>query len=91
MMGSQCDGPGCARFAAPPPRHPAPPGWWFLVQPAAPREFIDQLFGDKTKAAEPRTFCSLRCLADWAYTAAVVSGPAGGAEPEQETGTGWPT
>jgi len=58
--GSQCD--NCRTFA---PSHP--PGWFYVAQQPgeeAVPSLAAALFG---KPSEPLTFCSVKCLSEWAY------------------------
>jgi len=71
--GLQCD--TCRAFA-----QGGTPGWLFVAQqpePSATFSFAS-MFG---QPAEPLTFCTFRCLAEWAYVRAVALGPATGKEP----------
>jgi hypothetical protein len=74
MMGAQCD--NCRKFAA-----STPPGWWILGHVPAPSggSFLAQVLGGDGPA-EPHTFCSAQCVAEWAYAQSVVTGPAAGVE-----------
>ena len=73
--GVQCD--NCRVFG--PSR---PPGWFVLAQ--QPREddeppsVLAALFGN---SSEPLTFCTVKCLADWAYVHAMTGEAAAGSEP----------
>ena len=56
-----------------------PPGWLYVVQPSAePTSFLASLAGSRD---EPGTWCSMRCLAEWAYVQAMTGEPATGIEP----------
>ena len=78
--GNLCD--SCGKFG---PAHD--PLWWYLIrQPGEPVSPIAAIFD----RSEPGTFCSLRCVADWAYVAAMANGTPTGAEPPPRAGTGWP-
>ena len=80
--GVQCK--TCRRFAP-----SAPPGWLYIVRPAAEPSFMASLgIGPRD---EPATFCSMRCLAEWAYVQAVTFGAPAGTEPPPRAGTGWPS
>ena len=78
--GNLCD--NCGKFG------PAnDPRWWYLIrQPGEPVSPIAAIF----ERPEPGTFCSLRCVADWAYVAAMANGKPTGMEPPPKAGTGWP-
>ena len=68
--GVQCD--NCRRFGP-----PHAPGWFFVAQQPGenePSSFMTALFG---KHGEPLTFCTVKCLAEWAYVHAVASEAAG--------------
>ena len=54
------------------------------------RDLVASLFGGIDRP-EPGTFCSLRCVADWAYVHAMATGTPAGMEPPPRAGTGWPT
>ena len=80
--GVQCE--TCRKFGPGPP-----PGWLFLMrQPTSERDPVAQLLA--FDRPEPGTFCSLRCVADWAYVAAMANGKPTGMEPPPKAGTGWP-
>ena len=72
--GTQCD--NCRVFG---PQHA--PGWFYLGQQPRdddePASVLTALFG---RPSEPLTFCTVKCLADWAYVHA-MTGEATGAEP----------
>jgi hypothetical protein len=59
--GTHCD--NCRVFG---PSHP--PGWFYLGQQPGPEEappaILTALFGNPS---EPLTFCTIKCLAEWAY------------------------
>jgi hypothetical protein len=81
--GVQCE--TCRKFGPGPP-----PEWLFLMsQPTSERDLVAQMLG--SVRFEPATFCSLRCVADWAYVHAMTTGAAAGMEPPPRAGTGWPT
>lgn len=83
--GNRCDGPACATFSPPGDRR-----WLYLVcQPDSPPSPLAAL-GIGPVPVEPLTFCSMRCVAQYAWLEAVVPGPATGAEPAPRSGTGWP-
>lgn len=71
MMGSQCD--NCRKFAVAPND-----GWLFLVavQPAA-SSIMSMLSGGSGGTEVVGTFCSTKCVAEYAYVLA-VTGSAGG-------------
>jgi hypothetical protein len=70
--GSQCD--SCRKFV---PQHA--PGLLYLVQqPTEPPSFVESMLGCR---AEPLTFCSMRCVAEYAYVQVVTSDRATGTEP----------
>ena len=82
--GVQCE--TCRKFGPGPP-----PGWLFLMrQPTSERDPVAQVLA-VFERPEPGTFCSLRCVADWAYVAAMANGTPTGMEPPPKAGTGWPT
>jgi hypothetical protein len=71
VNGNQCD--NCRKFGV----HPA--GWLYLVQhPEQPSSFMSSLF---PQPADPLTFCSMRCVAEYAYVQAVAKDAATGTEP----------
>lgn len=81
-MGQQCDGPGCQAFG------PAPNHGWLVLGVQNPAEgFMAMVTGQQTPVLG--TFCSMPRVANWAYVAAVTTGPPAGAEPPS-SGTGWP-
>lgn len=69
--GVQCD--TCRRFA------PRPDGRWLYVvrQPSEP-SFLASIAGPARE--DPDTFCSMGCLAEWAYVQAIAIEPAAGTE-----------
>jgi len=71
--GVQCD--TCRRFAPGPP-----PGWLYLVrQPSSEPSILASLgIGPRE---EPGTFCSMRCVAEYAIVEAAAGEPATGSEP----------
>ena len=73
--GVQCD--NCRVFG--PSRAP---GWFHLMQQPgeddSPPSLFTALFGNP---GEPLTFCTVRCLADWAYVHAMTGEAATGSEP----------
>jgi hypothetical protein len=73
--GVQCD--NCRMFG--PSRAP---GWFYVAQhPAAyddPPSVFAAIFGNP---GEPLTFCTVKCLADWAYVHAMTGEAATGKEP----------
>jgi hypothetical protein len=72
--GTQCD--NCRTFG--PSRAP---GWFYLGQQPDESEtpsIVAALFGNPS---EPLTFCSVKCLADWAYVHAMTGDAAAGTEP----------
>lgn len=74
MIGTQCD--TCRTFAPQPS-----PGWLLLARQAEP-SFMSLLSqGGGTEMVG--TFCSMRCVAEYAYAHAVIAEQPG-------TGTGWP-
>lgn len=74
--GTQCD--NCRTFGP-----PHAPGWFYLGQQPAggeqPQSLAAALFGNPS---EPLTFCSIRCLADWAYVRNATAEAAAGTGPE---------
>ena len=72
--GTQCD--NCRKFG------PSPaPGWFYVAkQPGEdePRTIMTALFGNP---AEPLTFCTVKCLSEWAYVHAAASEAAAEAGP----------
>ena len=69
--GLQCD--TCRTFG------PQQAGWLYLVQqPAEQPTWAAALFGTPS---EPLTFCSVRCVAEYAVARVLVEGPAAGQEP----------
>ena len=83
--GVQCD--NCREFGPGPP-----PGWLFLMSqpPTVERDLAARVLGSIDRF-EPVTFCSLRCIADWAYVCAMATGAPAGMEPPPRAGTGWPS
>jgi hypothetical protein len=65
VNGLQCD--TCRRFSV------SPAGWLYLVRHPGEQSPLAGLFGTP---AEPLTFCSMRCVAEYAYAQAVTSEPA---------------
>ena len=71
--GLQCD--TCRTFAP-----QGSPRWLYLVrQPPEPPSFVESMLG--SSRAEPLTFCSMRCVAEYAVARALVEGNAAGTEP----------
>ena len=71
--GNQCD--SCRKFV---PQHA--PGLLYLVQqPHEPPSFVESMLG--SSRAEPLTFCSMRCVAEYAYVQVVTEGKPAGTEP----------
>jgi hypothetical protein len=63
--GNQCD--TCRTFAP-----QGSPRWLYLVrQPTEPPSFVESMLGCRT---EPLTFCSMRCVAEYAYVQVVTDG-----------------
>lgn len=83
MNGLQCD--TCRKFA---PGSAPPAGWLMLLcQDPPSMSMISMLSGGGNGGAElTGTFCSLRCLAEWAYVRLVAEGTQGGGLPGAE---GW--
>lgn len=75
MNGVQCDGPGCGKFSA------DPAGWLILARQPGERSFYSMITGD---AASPvlGTFCSARCVTEFAYLMAVAAEKPLGIDPE---------
>lgn len=74
MNGVQCD--TCRKFAL----TPLPEGWLLLARQGAPAVLsVLDMFGGGNGPELTGTFCSLRCLADWAYVRLAAEGPQGGA------------
>ena len=71
--GVQCD--RCRRFAP-----STPPGWLYVVKPSAEPGILASL-GIGGQRDEPGAFCSMRCLAEWAYVQAVTEAQPAGEEP----------
>jgi hypothetical protein len=71
--GVQCD--TCRRFAP-----STPPGWLYLVRPAAEPSILSA-FGIGGPKDDPGTFCSMRCLAEYAIVQAAAGEAATGKEP----------
>jgi hypothetical protein len=70
--GLQCD--TCRTFAP-----QSSPRWLYLVQqPSEPPSFVESVLGTRT---EPLTFCSMRCIAEYAVARALVEGKPAGTEP----------
>ena len=73
--GTQCD--NCRAFGP-----SQAPGWfWLQQQPGEgeqPQTIFTALFGNH---GEPLTFCTVKCLADWAYVHAMTGEAAAGSEP----------
>ena len=73
--GTQCD--SCRAFG---PVHAS--GWFYVAQQPGeedePKSFAAALFGNPS---EPLTFCTIRCLADWAYVRNAAAEAAAGTEP----------
>ncbi len=73
--GTQCD--TCRAFGP-----PHPPGWFYLGQQPgedrAPSSLVAALFGNPS---EPLTFCSIKCLAEFATARALVEEQPAGEEP----------
>jgi hypothetical protein len=74
--GTQCD--NCRKFG------PSPaPGWFYLGQQPVedePPSIVAALFGNRS---EPLTFCTVRCLSDWAFVHAAADEAAeAGKEPQ---------
>jgi hypothetical protein len=59
--GTQCD--NCRQFGP-----PQPPGWFVVGQHPGeaeqPPSLVAALFGSPS---EPLTFCTIKCLSEWAY------------------------
>lgn len=72
MMGAQCD--TCRSFAPQPSA-----GWFFLGRQSEPS--IMSVLGGSGGAEIMGTFCSLRCVAEYAYVKAVAGESATGTEP----------
>jgi hypothetical protein len=72
VNGNRCDAPGCTAFSPPSCR------WLYLVQPPEDSSVLAALGIGR---AEPLTFCSMLCVAQYAYVQAVVEGSATGQEP----------
>jgi hypothetical protein len=67
---------------------PQPSGQWlYLVRPVTEPSVLAAL---GVIGGDPGTFCSPRCLAEWAYVQAVTGSPATGIEPPSSSGVGWP-
>lgn len=68
--GNQCD--NCRKFG---PSHA--PGWFSLMQQPGdeeqPRSILGALFGTPS---EPLTFCTVRCLSEFATARALIEGQA---------------
>ena len=72
--GTQCD--NCRVFAP-----PHPPGWFFLGQQPGEEEApsaLSVLFG---RSPEPLAFCTIACLADWAFVQKLAAEASAGSEP----------
>jgi len=70
--GLQCD--TCRTFAP-----QSSPRWLYLVQqPSEQPSFLDSMLGSR---ADPLTFCSMRCVAEYAVARALVEGDTAGTEP----------
>ena len=70
--GLQCD--TCRTFAP-----QGSPRWLYLVQqPSEPPSFVESMLGSR---ADPLTFCSMLCVAQYAYVQAVTEGKPAGTEP----------
>ena len=72
--GTQCD--NCRTFG--PSRAP---GWFYLGQQPAEEEvpsILSALFGSQ---GEPLTFCTVACLADWAFVQKLAAEAQAGSEP----------
>jgi len=73
--GTQCD--NCRAFGP-----PHPPGWFCVAQQPGeddrPTSLAAALFG---RPSEPLTFCSIRCLSEWAYVRNAAAEAAAGTEP----------
>lgn len=75
MNGIQCD--TCRTFTAMPP----PEGWLFLARQEAPAlpSMLAMISGGGGGGAElAGTFCSLRCLTEYAYVRLAAEGTQGG-------------
>jgi len=71
--GHQCD--TCRKFM---PQNA--PGLLYLVQqPQESPSFITQMFGTPS---EPLTFCTMRCVAEYAYVQMVAESKPAGTEPQ---------
>lgn len=87
MNGNRCDAPGCEAFSAPSAR------WLYLIQQPEEYSIMASLGIGR---AEPLTFCSYRCVAQYAYVATVTTEAPAGVEPPQrqepppQSGIGWP-
>lgn len=73
--GTQCD--NCRKFG---PSHA--PGWFYVAQQPGERDepptVFAALFGNPS---EPLTFCTVKCLSEWAYVHVAASEAATGTEP----------
>ncbi len=70
---------------------PAPGGRWLCVvriPDGGPSSVLASLgIGPRE---DPATFCSILCLAEWAYAYAMTVAAPAGTEPRPRAGTGWP-
>ena len=82
--GTQCD--NCRRFG---PSHA--PSWFFLAQQPGDEEVVSVMAALFGRPREPFTFCTVRCLAEWAYVHAAAVGAPDGTEPPPRSGIGWPS
>jgi hypothetical protein len=74
-IGVQCE--TCRKFAP-----STPPGWLYVVvRPSAEPGILASLWTGQRERDDPGTFCSMRCLAEWAYVQVVTGEPATGTEP----------
>ena len=72
--GTQCD--NCRTFSS---SHA--PGWFYVAQQPGEEDapsVMSALFG---RPSEPLTFCSIRCLSEWAYVRNAAAEAAAGTEP----------